>query len=180
MHEHPEIYPATTPNASLPIYDDAIIKRLLMVGRYLIDDGLSPTEIEIDVFKGLTELDDLSSRRASVFRAGLGLCEPLSIRAASDLASAVARSLRGEPDRDFQRRFVLAHSRSRWAQASHDCGETLRRDGIDVTPANLEIGLMMLIGQSRRGCDLLLDQLPGCSIETRITIAVSDYFGSDA
>jgi hypothetical protein len=159
--------------------DDAIAARLLAVAQYL--RGLYPHEIEQRIFSGLTTPPgaDLPARRATLFRAGIGLAAPLPKTQASNLAAAVARALRPPPDADFSRRFVLAHARRRLAQVAHDCAESMRRDDVEVTPDNLALALMTLITQSRRGCELILNnQLVGCSIETRITIAVADYFGS--
>jgi hypothetical protein len=162
--------------------DVAIDDRLLAAGRDLLAQGLYPYEIEHRVFNALTApARPMPARRAQLFRAGIGLAEPLPRGEASELADALGRALRGSCDRAFGRRLVLAHVRSRLLQAAHDQAESLRRNDIAVTRENLAIAMMMSITKARRGCELILDNPAiGCSVEAMIEIAVTDYFSAVA
>jgi hypothetical protein len=149
-------------------------ERLLAVGRHLVDDqGLLPSEAECRVFIGLTAL----TPHALVFRAGVGLAEPLPRGEASDLATAVGRALRGAPDRDFQRQLLLAHLRGLLMQNAHDSAEELRRGKSDITPENLRSALMFAVVYARPRSELWPSGVSDAEVEEMINVVVNDYFG---
>jgi hypothetical protein len=178
MNQPQDEYRADATNASPP-FDDAAIKRLVMTAHELIEQGYSPSEIEGRIFGALVPGADLAAAiRGRLFRVMTGLpARPLSIREASDLVGAIARALRGAPDLEFTRQFALAHTRGRLLQAAHDCAEHLRRDGVVPSRDNLALAMMMAVTRVRHECELILRNLTNLSIETRIDIAVRDYFG---
>jgi hypothetical protein len=144
-------------------------RRLLAAARYLIADGLLPSEIEIRIYRGLIA----ATSSAAVFRAGIGVDAPLSRDSASRLAEHAGRTLRGPRDQEFIFQYGLIQTRVRLMQAAHDAAEDLRRGGAPVTRDNLELAMMMTIG-GRRGA-LILDN-PLCdSIEKRMKFAASDF-----
>lgn len=108
--------------AGNPILADGCAMRLLTVCNLLLagvhpegsaepsaKSALLPSEIEMRVFHGLTG----DSRAAGVFRAGLGVGAALARDAASRVAEAVGRGLRGQPDLDFCRAYETAFARGR-------------------------------------------------------------------
>jgi hypothetical protein len=87
--------------------------------------------------------------------------------------SELVHSLR---DRDWERRYILAYARGHWLQAAHDVAEDMRRKNIQVTPADLELELMLAVFRSRNINSLIVDNPVGYPIEARIEMAVRDYF----
>ena len=79
-------------------------------------------------------------------------------------------------DINWERRYCLAHARGRWQQGAHDVAEDLRRRNIPITPANLEVELMLGVVRSRSINSLIVANPVEYSVEERIGIAVRDYF----
>jgi hypothetical protein len=99
----------TEVGAEASIIADGCAARLLTVCNLLLADGCLPSEIETRVYRGLTG----DSRAARVFRAGIGLDAALDRNAASPVAEAVGRGLRGQPDLDFCHEYEAAFARAR-------------------------------------------------------------------
>jgi hypothetical protein len=148
--------------------------RIVAVARLLVDFGLPLHQIGPKLFEHLTAPD--ADARSRLFRAGLGLRGQRSRREASALADHAERGVRGPYDRVFGRRFVCAHARNRILQAAHDQAETQRPEGVAVTRDNLRLTMMMLVGRAK-WTELVLRNPPiGCSVETMIEVATTDYF----
>jgi hypothetical protein len=164
--------PATAP-------DEPTIKRLLVAARDLLADGLSPSEIESRVFRALTAPPgpDLPARRAQLFRVGIGLSQPLPRGEASDLADALGKALRGPRDAVFERRTLLAHLRGLLFQQAHDSAEGLRREGLEITSANLRAELMIAVVYAKPKSELVPWHLDSSIVERMIEVVVNDYFG---
>jgi hypothetical protein len=107
----------------------------LAAGRILLAQGFYPHEIEQHTFRGLTAL----TPRALIFRVAIGLSTPLSRDEASRLADALGRALRGAPDRDFDRKMVIAHLYANLERLALQVEARMRRQGVPVTPDTLAL-----------------------------------------
>jgi hypothetical protein len=159
--------------------DDPTIKRLLSAAHDLLTEGLFPSEIECRVFRALTAPTgpDLPARRAQLFRVGIGLSQPLPRSEASDLADALGKALRGPRDAVFERRTLLAHLRGLLFQQAHDSAEGLRREGLEITSANLRAELMIAVVYAKPKSELVPWHLDSSIVERMIEVVVNDYFG---
>jgi hypothetical protein len=79
----------------------------------------------------------------------------------------------GQPDRVFERRYLVAYARGNLMQIVHDQAEELRRGGIPVDSETLRSAVLMIVGRTMRSAiaiDLIDDALA-----TLIDLAVADY-----
>jgi hypothetical protein len=150
--------------------------RLAAVARYLVAYGLGLHAVGPRLFESLTAPD--TDARARLFRAGVGLRSPLSYRDdASALADDAERQMRGPRDPVFERRMLLAHLRALLFQQAHDSAEDLRREKIDVTPADLRAALMLAVVYAKPKSELVPWHLDNSVVENMIEVVLDDYFG---
>jgi hypothetical protein len=147
--------------------------RLAAMAQHLIEFGLPPHQIGPKLFEHLVAPD--TDARSRIFRAGLGVRGPRSRREASALADYAERGVRGAPDLVFQRRILLGYLRGLLFQQCHDSAEDLRRDQVEVTPANLRTALTLAIVYARPRSSLVPWSVDERRVSRMIDIVVTDY-----
>jgi len=169
------------PSAESP--SSSLQERLFATAEDLVQQGLHPHATESSLFQFLTAdpskiPDPLKAGRVRVFQRAIGLPGPLCRDEASRAADAVGRALRWPPDRDFERRILLARLLSNLVQAAHDGAEDLRRDELTVTPENLKSALIFAVVNARPRSSLVPWNLPDSIVEKTIPVAIEYFFAA--
>jgi hypothetical protein len=101
------------------------------------------------------------------------------VKAAADRDTEVAEPVAhdnalGPPDRVFQRRYLVAHTRGNLMQVAHDEAEGLRREQIAVNSETLRSAMLMKIGLTLPRSVFAID-LTNEALTKLIDLVVDDY-----